>query len=122
MFSNQQLCVFKKKFCSDNGQNITLVIINTALAGTDYVNVSSKEVFPFGSTNGATTCVDITILDDNAMEGDQTFNVALTTSNPNVLLGNIVAVISIINNDSKHKTNCIFNSSIASFILQLYFT
>ncbi len=69
--------------------------IFAALAGSDYTNVSIEAIF----TTGSIRCVDISILDDNALEGDQTFTVILSTSDPNVLLGNDVAIIIIRDND-----------------------
>jgi hypothetical protein len=35
-------------------------------------------VFPAGTSNGAMQCVNITITDDSAVEGDETFTVSLT--------------------------------------------
>ena len=69
--------------------------------GTDYssTSVSSDEVFPSGSNNGDTVCVDITILDDIAVEGNHSFTLTLTASDPDVMLGNNVTVITITEND-----------------------
>ena len=69
--------------------------------GTDYssTSVSSDEVFPSGSTDSDTVCVDIAILDDNAVEGNHSFTLTLTTSDPDVMLGNNVTVITITEND-----------------------
>ncbi len=61
----------------------------------DYANMDSNLTFTYGSTNNAVRCVDITILEDDALEGDQTFTVTLTTSDPNVMLGTDMATITI---------------------------
>ena len=44
-------------------------------------------------------CVDISVVDDNALEGDQTFTVTLSTPDPAVMLGNNIISIIIIDND-----------------------
>lgn len=57
-------------------------------------------MFPSGSTDGVRRCLDITILDDaDAVEGNQTFTVTLTTSDPDVLLSAVVTTITIRDND-----------------------
>lgn len=70
-----------------------------AMAGSDYINDSSIEVFPSGSTDGVSRCLDITILDDDAIEGNQTFNVTVTTLDPDVLLWAYVTTVTITGND-----------------------
>ena len=67
---------------------------------SDYMSLSSVETFAAGSTDTATRCVNITILDDAALEGDQTFTLTLSTSDPDVLLGNDKTLITIEDNDS----------------------
>ena len=66
---------------------------------SDYTNISSDEVFPFGSTDNDTACVNITIMDDDILEGDHTFTVTLTTLDPDVMLGNHETTITIIDNE-----------------------
>ena len=73
---------------------------SAAISISDYTSLSSVELFVAGSTDTATRCVNITILDDTALEGDQTFILALFTSDPNVLLGNDMTLITIEDNDS----------------------
>jgi hypothetical protein len=55
-------------------------------------------VFPTGASNGAMQCVSVTITDDSAVEGDETFTVSLTTSSP-VALGNAMTTITIMDTD-----------------------
>ena len=71
-----------------------------ATSVSDYTPLSSVETFVAGSTDNATRCVNITILDDAALEGDQTFTLTLSTSDPDVVLGNNVTLITIEDNDS----------------------
>ena len=72
----------------------------SAIAFSDHISHSSVETFVAGSTDNATRCVNVTILDDAALEGDHTFTVTLSTSDPDVVLGNNVTVITIEDNDS----------------------
>ena len=73
-----------------------------AIAGSDYVSVSMDVViFPAGTSNGGMQCIAVTIIDDSAMEGDETFTVTLTTSSPHVTLGNAVTTITITDNDGE---------------------
>ena len=51
-----------------------------------------------------TVCVNITLLDDEALEGNQTFTVTLTT-NPEVELGNDVTTITITDDDGNLTPN-----------------
>ena len=77
--------------------NSTLIIYNTvALVGSDYIGVNSNQVFSSGSTNNSTRCVDIFIVDFYALEGDETFTLILTSSDPGVMLGNDLTTILII--------------------------
>ena len=66
------------------------------LDGIDFVGLSTVEVFPSGSSDGDTICVNITIIDDNILEGEQIFTLTLSTADKNVILGEAEAVISII--------------------------
>ena len=70
-----------------------------AMGGADYMSVSSDQIFAIGSTNGSIRCVAISILDDGALEGNQTFAVTLTSSESNVMLGISVVTITITDND-----------------------
>ena len=64
-----------------------------------YRFTSSDITFPSGSTDSTQGCVSITILDDTALEENQAFTVTLTTSDPDVLRGNNVTVITIEDDD-----------------------
>ena len=76
----------------------------SAMAGSDYISVVSARVFPSGSTDGATECVNITILDDTEFEGlliadRETFHGGISTSDPNVLIEANATEIFIQDND-----------------------
>ncbi len=43
--------------------------------------------------------MDISILDDDALEGNQTFTLTLTTADLEVILGNQTTVITILDDD-----------------------
>jgi len=55
--------------------------MNAAFAGSDYVPVAERErvVFSAGSKSGAMQCIDITIIGDSAVEGNETFIVLFST-------------------------------------------
>ncbi len=74
-------------------------LLFTAIDGSDYIRSSSEASFASGSTNNAVRCVGITILDDDALEGNQTSTVTLTTSDPDVTLGTDMTIITITDND-----------------------
>ncbi len=66
---------------------------------SDYVFESSDLMFISGSADNATRCVDFSILDDVALEGNQTFTVTLATADLDVMLGNGMTTIVIRDND-----------------------
>ena len=47
-------------------------------------------MFPAGSINGSTQCIDITITDDEVLEADETFTVTLTAMDPPMTQGVMV--------------------------------
>ena len=79
-----------------------------SIAGVDYRPLA--ETLTFGETVTVIT-VNITLLDDNALEGDEDFNAQLSTiSGSNVGLPDPDAIITIVDDDSKAplliKSNC----------------
>ena len=75
-----------------------------ATAGTDYEAPSQQLLtFPAGTSTGVMSCVDVSITDDSAVEGDETFTVSLTSSSPIVTLGNDQVTITITDNDRKEN-------------------
>ena len=58
-------------------------------------------IFPAGSTNGSTQCINITTIDDEVLEGNETFTVYLAVNSSSVMLGNNEATVTILDNDCK---------------------
>ena len=91
----------------DTGINKVVDIISTqyhtfvAVASFDYISVISPTTFASGSPDNATRCLNITIVDDDALEGDQTFISSLTTADPDVILGTTQTDITITDNDGQ---------------------
>jgi hypothetical protein len=82
-----------------------IFISASAVADTDFINTTSLSFdFGVGSMPGDTHCIYVLIFNDGALEEDETFNVALTltTSDPNVMLGNDSTTITITDDDSEH--------------------
>lgn len=44
-------------------------------------------IFPVGSEDGDTTCETITVVDDDALEGNHSFSVHLTNPSTGVVIG-----------------------------------
>ena len=94
--------------------------IHAAMAGFDYTSISVNQIFASGSANGTTKCVDIFVRDDETLEGNQTFTVAIATSDSNVMLGTDVTVISIVDNDGNainyvHPVQCVLHNYMCMF-------
>ena len=78
-----------------------------ARVDSDYERVHSEQAFVSGSSDGATSCVDIAIINDLALEGDQTFILSMTTSDPQVMIGAGDTNVTITDNDSEyHLREC----------------
>ena len=85
-----------------NFEMSSLLYTDSAVGGSDYTPVSRELTVPRGAYDGDNSqCVDVNIIDDSALEGDETFAVELTTANTVVMLGNNETAISISDNDSK---------------------
>ena len=92
----------------DTERNFTIMLATSSLegnqlyaavSGSDYVNTSVDIIFPSGSINMFTSCSGITIVDDAVLEGNQTFTVRLITLDPDVMLGNSITTVTIVDND-----------------------
>ena len=57
-----------------------------SVAGSDYVGGPLQATFPTSSMEGATSCVNISILQDLVLEGDQSFGVEVTSATPSVVM------------------------------------
>ena len=69
------------------------------MENSDYTFTSTDVTFSSGSNDSTLGCVNIDIENDTALEGNQTFTVTLTTSDPDVLPGNDMTDITIEDND-----------------------
>ena len=69
------------------------------MESSDYTFTSTDVTFSSGSNDSTLGCVSIDIESDTALEGNQTFTVTLTTSDPDVLAENDMTVITIEDND-----------------------
>ena len=56
------------------------------VAGSDYVAGPLQATFPTSSVEGSTSCVDIGILQDLALESDQSFDVEVISATPSVVV------------------------------------
>ena len=74
------------------------IIKFAAVVDFDYFSILSEVIFYSGSSDNTTRCVDIFIIDFFALEGDQTFTLILNTSDTDVMLGNRLTTITIIDN------------------------
>ena len=75
--------------------------IGSAVAGSDYAAVSSPLTFPATtSTDNVMRCLYVTIFDDSAVS--ETFTVTVTTSNPQVTLGNDNTIVTISDNEGQY--------------------
>jgi hypothetical protein len=80
-----------------------LLYVPVAAADDDYITISEAVTFSAGSQDGDIECVDIFIVDDGALERNETFTLILTTSDPDVMLGNNVTTITIIDNEGNRS-------------------
>ena len=58
-------------------------------------------MFPDASTEGAMQCVTINTTVDTLSEEDETFTVVLTTQDPDIMLGNNVTTVTIVDNEGE---------------------
>ena len=69
------------------------------MAGSDYNAISSTLEFPVNSTSGDEQCINITIVDDNDVEGDEMFTVTLERIIGAVTLSQGTTVVTITDNE-----------------------
>ena len=63
------------------------------------MTVTMTVIFGPGET---TADVNITIVNDNIMEGTEMFSATLTTADPNVMIGDGTATVTILDEDGKY--------------------
>ena len=78
---------------------MTLYISASAVADKDYITVSVDVSFAEGSMDGNTLCINVSIIDDMALEEDETFNVSMTVTAGDATVGNTATVVTIIDDD-----------------------
>ncbi|WP_412468438.1 Calx-beta domain-containing protein [Pedobacter sp. KLB.chiD] len=72
----------------------------TAKAGLDYVATNGKLNFPAGSARGASLTFTVPVIDDNLVEGNETFNgIISNVTGGLVTIGNSTATVTIVDND-----------------------
>ena len=57
-----------------------------SVAGSDYMPGPLQATFPTSSMEGSTSCVDIVILQDMALEGDHSFSVEVISARPPLVM------------------------------------
>ena len=57
-----------------------------SVAGSDYVAGPLQATFPTSSVEGSTSCVDIGILQDLALESDHSFGIEVILATPSVVV------------------------------------
>lgn len=78
-------------------------IVALAMANTDFVVGALMLRFEAGPIDGTVQCANITIIDDMALEGDETFSAFLTVTSDIGTLGKSVTEITITDNDGKRS-------------------
>jgi len=67
----------------------------------DYLSTTVELVFMSGAFNGSMECANISIVNDSRLEENETFDIELTSSDPDVVLGNNVTTIILVDDDGK---------------------
>ena len=63
--------------------------------------MASSLEFPAESDDGATQCIDVSIMEDTVFEGDETFTVTLSSTNPRVMLENDETTVTITDDEGQ---------------------
>ena len=85
--------------CDDNDESLDYIAILHIAAPDDYSALQSLLTFTPGVNVSCATVVPI--IDDAVVEDNQTFNVVLSTEDPNVLLDPASATVTIVDNDGE---------------------
>ncbi|MCX2576362.1 Calx-beta domain-containing protein, partial [Pedobacter sandarakinus] len=77
----------------------------TATAGLDYTQTSGTLTFPAGSAAGTALTFTVPVIDDNMVEGNETFSASISNvSNSLITIANANATVTIIDNDASVAT------------------
>ena len=87
---------------NDLTMKLVTSLTSSATENFDYIGISTVLVIPEGSSNGTVHCLDINIIDDDMLEGDETFNILWTTSEASVELINNITTIIIRDDEGEH--------------------
>ena len=82
----------------DNNIELSLIIL---LAGEDFVHLPQERTLTFNATM-QTRCVEVEILEDDVIEGNETLFFSLSTSDPAVQIDNAPSAVIIIDNDGMY--------------------
>ena len=90
-----------------------MVLINhaVALSGYDYAGGIVTVTFPTGSTNTDTGswCLTVNIANNDDVDGDKTFTVTLTTADSDVMLGNSLTTVTIMDDEGASRVALIMH-------------
>ena len=77
-----------------------IICIASGAADRDYITTSLDVSFAEGSMDGNTLCINVFIIDDRALEEDETFYVSMiVTAIGDATVGNTATLVTIINDD-----------------------
>ena len=76
-----------------------------SIAGTDFTSITRTVIFNVGVVSAR---VEVTILDDTAIENTETFTASLTSTQGNVVITNAIATVSILDD---------FDGELSTYIL-----
>ena len=82
---------------------LIMLFLHTAMPGSDYDQILFMELeFPVGSTNQAIACANIVIIQDNMVEGEETFFLQLrpATTGVHLFFATDITTITIIDGES----------------------
>ena len=71
-------------------------IIKHFLDGSDYNGIDTTLLFPAGSKNGTTACINIPIIHNDSFEKDEVFSLHITEVEDNVIIDHRYTVVHII--------------------------
>lgn len=76
------------------------VCLSNSRAGADFTFISQELTFAVGDV---IQCVNVTIIDDVAVEAEKVFIVEISSDDVTVVLGSSTSIVSIIDNDGECK-------------------
>ena len=79
-----------------------------SVAGTDFMTGPLQAIFSTTSVEGSTSCIDIVILQDLALEGDHSFGVEVISATPSVVMVGTPheETVTILDDESMRCDNC----------------